>query len=509
VLFSATLLLCAALGRPASAQGEPAPKASWFVHATLRVVDESLPEQWSFGELGAASSEPGVPGATRLQVRYFNTTVPRLRLAAGVEHGFASGFVRKLAVRSEAEASTAFFKSTLAADPAPAAFVRQAWLEVTTLAGQFSAGRTTSTWGLGLIAQAGDDDPMQFGVRSGGSVVDRVQYAILPAALWQKGDPLQAFPLGLALAADRVVYDDVAANGRAPGETVDTARNFIAALLYRGKSLQLGAYAVSRRQRDEVGLGLDARSYDLYGAWQTPGWGWQWRLAGEAVLVDGTTTWLRTPANPKEIKLLQGGGVLRVEAERGRVRVRLEGGLASGDDRPFDDTARNFRFATDYRVGMLLFPQLLAAQSFATKELLALGKYSGEPPTGVERLETHGAVTQALYLHPVVRVQAHARLAVLLGAVLARAPVDVAEPFRTGLAGGEPTGIRGAVAKRGLGLEWNAAIESKHPIGKHFAIVGRVDGAWLQPGDAFADPDGAAMPSQLGAIGQLRLHGSW
>lgn len=424
----------------------------------------------------------------------------RFRFGGQLEYAQDKGFVRGLMAEAEAD----FRQSSQVVDNPDGFLLRKAFAEATTLAGRLGAGRTTSTWGLGLVAQDGVDDNMQFGMKHGGSLVNRVQYAILPAALFQKGDPLGAFPLAIAVAYDRVVWDDMARTD------TDVAHNWILAALYRGKELQAGLYGVKRDQTDASNLGLDALIADAfvrYGVWTKSGW--NLAVSGEFALVSGTTTWLRSVTQPDKLDVAQYGGVLRAEAAWRGTRLRLEGGIASGDDRPLDGTLRNFQFATDYHVGLVLFSQYMRLQSRNTMANLGDPRYTNGAPAGAERIDTHGAVTQALYLHPVVRVEATPRLALMAGAVLARSPGEVADPYQSYLAGGVPTGPRGAKRQTSLGLEFDTAVEWNQPIGSGFSLLARGDAGVLLPGAAYDSADGTPAPAVAAVQGQIALRGKW
>jgi hypothetical protein len=422
----------------------------------------------------------------------------RLRLSAEWRWMQPTGFVRIAEAHLQADLRTLSYNQLRLGEKG--FLLRRAWAEVTTLAGQFAVGRTLSTWGLGLIAQAGDDDPLQFGVRRGGNIVHRAQYAILPGALFHKGDPFKAFPLALAIAYDDVVTDDlVQYNG-------DEAQQVVAAALYRGKELQAGAYGVWREQKDRNGLRLDVTIVDAFAAYGRKFGDVGIKLAAEGVYIFGTTTWLRSANTPDGSDVAQVGGLARAEVTAKNVTVRLDAGYASGDSRPLDDTLRNFRMAADYRAGLVLFQQVQRRHGLTAEQRLSDPRYSANPPEGVERVRTDGAVTQALFLHPVVRAQATEHLALLFGAVYAEAPADVADPFQSYLAGGTPTGPRGAKNKRSLGTEFDAGIELRLPLwGKEIQLLSRVDaGVWL-PGDAFDDANGKPA-SAVGAVqGQLAV----
>lgn len=423
----------------------------------------------------------------------------RSRFGGEVAWRSASGFLR--AIKGEVELEVRSWDRPEPALRDGPTLWRRASAEATTLAGQFTFGRTQSTWGLGVLAHDGVEDPMQFGVRRGSSTVTRLGYALLPAALWHGGDPTQAFPLALAVAYDWVGRDDLAAY---PG---DQANNTIAALLYRGKELQTGVYGVLRKQTDANSLTMEATIVDGFLRWRRSNGRRNYlELAAEGVMVQGQTGWLATPSQPGPKDIEQYGGVARIEVGQGRgSSFRLETGTASADSRPGNATLRNFRLANDYRVGLVMFPvaqRLLSRQAAANLSDL---RYSATAPAGIERVNSDGAVTQATYVHPVLRVEPSKNQAILLGALWASSPSDAADPFRSWLAGGEAVGPRGAKGKRDLGLELDAAIESKSRLARWAELVLRLDaGVWF-PGDVFDDASGQAMAAVGAWQGALQL----
>jgi hypothetical protein len=425
----------------------------------------------------------------------------------------SNGFVREARAALEFDLD----RGTLEPDVADwAVNLRRANLEMTTNIGQFSAGRTVSQWGLGLVAQAGEADPMQFGMRRAGSLVDRVQYAMLPGALWHKGDPRDAFPLAVAVAADRVVSDDLMrARGRLQGVTGgdDQGQQVLGALLYRGEHLQAGTYIASRSQTDALGLTLDVVVYDLYARLATRIRGWGVSLAGEGVVARGTTTWLRT-VNQNASDVAQFGGVVRLDLEHEGLQLRLETGLASADERPFDGAVRAFQFASDYRVGLVLFPSVLAATSTQAVRNLGDPRFVGQAPDGASHIQTHGAVAQAMYLNPTLRMRVRPGLHVLAGALWARQAGAVADPFQSFLAGGEPRGPRGGVGGRDLGLELDGALEWRTHLWRgelrqELELLVRGDAGVLLPGDAFDNAVGVAAPAVAVVQGQAALRWVW
>ncbi len=481
-------------GEDATATDETPLKSGmrWHVNGNWRLVGDNV-----------TPIEVDAPDAQRLSPN--EAGEHRLRLGGDVRYALETGFVRALAAEVQAD----FRQSNYTVDTPEGYLARKAFVEATTLAGQFSAGRMTQHWGLGLVAQDGVDDPMQFGVKRGGGIVDRVQYAILPAALFQGGDPVKAFPLALAVAYDKVIQDD---NARTSS---DNAHHWLAALLYRSTALDAGLYGVKRDQTDNMGLGLHVLMADAFARYSAflPQGG-KLTIAAEAAYIGGTTTWLRTINQPDHLDVAQWGGVLRIEGERGPLQVRLEGGIASGDDRPFDSTLHNFQFASDYHVGIVLFSQYMRLQSRNTMANLGDPRFTNGAPAGVERLDTHGAVTQAMYLNPVIRLalpktRSGAKFALLWGMVAARAPVAVADPFRTYLNGGVPTGPRGAKNQTDLGAEFDSGLTVEQPFGFGLSAFLRADVGVLLPGHAYDAADGTSAPAVAATQVQLALRGAW
>lgn len=421
----------------------------------------------------------------------------RSRGGAELEYHADSGFFRKAAFA--AEALFRYFDWRDAPLPGDAVVLTKGRAELTTLAGQFTLGRTQSQWGLGVLANDGAYDPLQFGFKRGEQAVTRLGWGFLPAALFQKGDPTRALPLAIAVARDWVARDDLAS---LPG---DAATQNIAALLYRGPVLQAGAYVVMRDQTGSDGLGLKATVGDGFFRYRRQHGSDYVELAAEGVMARGHTTWLKSPALPDGLDVAQFGGVVRLETGNARAAARIEGGLASADSLPLNGTLRSFRFAQDYHVGLVMFSQaqrLLSAQAMAN---LSDPRYAGNAPEGVARVATLGAVSQATYVHTVARLQPFSNLAVLLGGLWADSPSPVADPFRSFLNGGQATGPRGAVGKRGLGLEVDAGVECTAHVSSWLAAVARIDGGVWFPGDAFADAAGQAMAAVGVVQGSLLL----
>ncbi len=385
--------------------------------------------------------------------------------------------------------------------------LRRGFVQVDTTLGRIAAGRMVSTWGLGLLAQSGDADPYQFGIKRDGVIVDRVQFATAPLLTFDGARP-SGVPLFISVAADRVVVDDlaIASNG-------DEAYNFIGAILYRGAKVHAGGYAVMRSQtnpKEGSDLRIDANAYDVYARWADSVGDWRIEAATEWLMLRGETTYFRTASNPDLLKILQFGGVARITATQGDLGLRLETGLASGDDRPFDDTLSNLKFSREYRVGLAMFHEGVRRTTAALAANLDDPRYLGQAPTGFDRAATGGSVTGAIYAMPTVRYELFGKRLTLLGAVLwAQAPAPMVDAYQSGLNGGDAIGPRGGKASTDLGLEVDVAAAWRQPFAKNFAVTVRGDlGNWM-PGAAFDDAAGNSAAAVMVWMGRVELQGSW
>lgn len=382
--------------------------------------------------------------------------------------------------------------------------LRKASLEITTEAGRVMGGRTTNSWGLGIVANGAEDDPMQFGFKRSGNTVNRVAYMMVPSVWFMGDEGLRDVPLMAGVAYDWLVHDD-----RVDENEGESGNNIIATLGWFARDLQVGFFGVRRTSENADGLATDVWVGDVYAHGVLVVDGWKLQMATEWAVISGESEAFRSYANPDRVDVLQGGGVVRFDVEKDWFLARVEGGYASGDSRPYDDTLHTMAFASDYRVGIALFPEYLRRQTAVAAWNARDPRFTGEPPVGFDEVPSQGAVTQALYLNPVLGVRPFPNLTIISGAVLAMAPEDVADVYRTALAGGTPTGPRGAVHERDLGLELDVGVRWNQPIAAGFGVAARFDAGVLFPGAAFDDAEGNAASALAVTVGQVMLVGEW
>lgn len=366
---------------------------------------------------------------------------------------------------------------------------RQAWFELRTPVGIIRAGQMASQWGLGLVAHDGEreatvDDrgrprPHVYGDPWTGDLVDRVLIATRPFAA--VGDGVLA-PLTLALGADSVWEDD-----NANVLDGDEAYQLVGSLFHRGRAHFLGTYGAWRTQTDADGETLEVLVSDAFarGSFDLPGGRWALTLEGEAALVTGETTRLRTEAAPGGVEVLQLGGLARIHLSDARSRwvLALEGGYASGDANVDDERASTFAFDQNHRVGLVLFPELLRRVSLVAAERAADPARAGQPPSGVDQLPTDGAVRNAVYAQPswTWRPGRWTLATSALFAWAASAFEDPASTFETGGFGRNPWG---EPAARFYGVELDAAALYRWPVSPLRSVEVGIEGGVFMAGAA-------------------------
>lgn len=461
----------------------------------------------------------------------------RLRIAPVFSYGWGSGFLRQVKVQLEGDLldgdhpfDTAS-REVLSFETRPRnrsdlidtsnILLRQAYAEVATEAGALKIGRQLSNWGLGMVANDGAARPMTFGISRWGDVVDRAQLVVKPVRFFTRDPALNS--LYLVGAVDRVWRDDTADQDQ-DGHTF----NYIASALVRVPWMTGGVYMVRRQQSvSEQPLAWDCQAGNC-----TPDQGLPperlkteaWILdaflaaehhfgpvriyaAGEAAWILGQTELFRS-ADIQRHQLEEVGFVARTGIEYGMADLRLEVGYASGDTDSSDDRIRGFSFDRDYRVGLVLFPQYLARLTAISAWNLSRPEYSHTPPAGVDHLASDGALTNAIYVNPVIKLAPTERLHLLIGLLWAQAEERAYDPFQSNMvAGSEVKGWRGAPRKRALGWEVDMAVGYDWGLAGWASLRTVLEGGWLRPGEAFATADGDAA-RDAGMV-QARIELGW
>ena len=365
-------------------------------------------------------------------------------------------------------------------------------------------------FGLGLVSNGGEDAPARrvrespFGYARRGDRTARVQIAYFPMGVVTTKAHGPVPPLVLFAAGDMVMDDD----SRRFGDSV--FQGLMGAMLHT-RRLQLRVGLGRRHQEHARGGETDIDLAVLYGMGTlVQRHGWRVWAEGEMAGYSGTSTLSESVLDPRPVEVLSGGGVLRLGVTCPAFEAVVEGGVASGDDSPFDRESHTFSFDRDYRVGLLLFGELARATTAVETLNVSDETYRKTAPRGYQHIATAGAVRNAVYLNPRLVVTPTSEAAVYLGYVYARAEEAVADAFRSGLQGGLPVGPRGARDAQELGHEFDVAVEYElDRILKKVAgqIRIRATLAVLFPGRVFDDAAGEPAKTVYG--GWLQGEAQW
>ncbi|MEW5737294.1 MAG: hypothetical protein AB1938_00120 [Myxococcota bacterium] len=385
--------------------------------------------------------------------------------------------------------------------PIAALELRKLYLEYKWASGAFRVGQQTSNWGLGLLANDGGKDPEagDFGQQQFGNLTYRALLAARP--LFNKGGAWRAFET--AFAADLIVRDNFGEFARG-----DRAFQGIIALRFaKDADNNLGVYVVYRNQSNiyvtDGGKKTQAFVFDFAGKWEfikraerslKVGW--------EIVGIGGTTTQARNE-NASVLGVRQLGFAWKTAYRIRSTTIYLDGGFASGDQNPADDKVENFRFDRDYKVGLILFDNVLSYQTARSGARASDPNVVGVPPEGTDLLGTAGSVSGAWYLYPRVKVSVFDWFDLYGGPLFAFGTAKLTDPYNSRINGGTSLNFLGGSPGSYLGTEIDLGAQVRfHPI-KELLISVTGEGGLFLPGDAFRLPDGQAM-APIG-FGRLRL----
>ncbi|MBI4704424.1 MAG: hypothetical protein HY744_25255 [Deltaproteobacteria bacterium] len=362
---------------------------------------------------------------------------------------------------------------------------------------QLTAGWNTSHWGMGLLANDGDHgwEPgsARFADPRGG---DRMlRFALSTGPHPRAG--LVALAGGDVLDPDLLSDDDVLLGG-------DHGHQVVAALLAgAGQPWAVGVYAVSRHQEAPDGSPTDVWAVDLTGRTTIAARGLRLGLETEAALVTGTTELAPSVEHP-EHAVLQLGWAARANLDLGWFGTALDFLYASGDQN-LDDAAHNaFKTDPNYELGLLLFSQVLAAQSARAAFTAGDPSLVGVPAEDLDRVPTRQSASNTVALFPRLRVRPLAGLEAYGGPLFAFAVVPPVDPLSTRLAGGEVRNALGGDPGRYLGTELDLGVRYRVSLGGSDVTLGAECGA-LRPGSALRRTDGTEMPAVYG--GRLMIGG--
>jgi hypothetical protein len=413
--------------------------------------------------------------------------------------------------------------------------VQPRWLygQVVTKIGLFRLGQMGNHWGMGLLANDGDRPPL-FGDYRYGSIVEQIAFATRPGG--------KDHPVVVALAGNLVFKD---ANARI--ERGDRAFSGILAAYWEKGPNRAGLWGVYRSQRRDrdaiVGLSpftesIDVGVIDIAGNFaapiETPGPPSYVFGTAEGAMIFGSTNALRTQDQALSgdkttvrsygaaaragivIGAYQNAPALTGQAPPigfgpprpdlfGRFVAQMEIGYASGDADPYDGVQKRFVFDPNFKVGLLLFDEVLRWQTARSATAATDPLLTNRPAPGSELLPSNGGVFGAQYINPTMIVRPRRWLDLKAGAVIAQTTADMVDPYRL-VTQGAYVNYRGGDARRhDLGIELDLGVEARANL--DYGLVAQVgaQAGVLFPGGALADAAGDKLKTPWIAVGRAGL----
>lgn len=344
---------------------------------------------------------------------------------------------------------------------------RRAALTMSTEGLQIEAGLVTSNWGLGLVANDGNTDPV-FGRADFGDRVLRFRATGISAA---QDSARRVFVTG---AADLVVEDEIAS--LSDGQT---AFQGVFSALVVDDDRKLGTYFAARTQREaDVTRQTQAGILDLFASRAFAVGGSRLTAAFEAAGILGRTSRSTTYSarDMQGVASLGATGEISLTDASDHLEGSLRAAYATGDADPDDEVSHDFSADRDFGAGMVLFDELQGGVEAASYNLVNDPRYAGQGPDGSDAIVTEGTFRRAVFIQPIARYR-QGPLDLSGGVMFAFATAPFSQPFYSYRNGGVPYNQHNQpIEGVGLGTEfdWRAAIgmPSDSPVRAQLEIEG-------------------------------------
>jgi len=337
--------------------------------------------------------------------------------------------------------------------------LRPRWLyaEWQSRVGVLRIGQMGFSWGLGILSNDGDTQPV-FGDPRYGDIVERILFA---------GKPFGAMSPFIVAAAGDIVFNDILAN-LSDG---DLAFQGVLSAFYERDQRKVGFFAAYRTQNNALDEALKVGIFDFHGTWDfTDPSGGRVYAALEAAYIWGTTSIARTATRPVD-RVRQSMWALQIGRTSDRFDTVIEAGYTSGDSNIDDGVQRRATMDGDHRIGLIMFPEVIAWESARAAAILSSPNLVGHDARGASLLPTNGGVAGAMYLFPYLIWRPRSFVEARVGAVIARATAPVTDPSQQALyvrsvnyRGGDPM-------LRDLGLELDASVLMRKSLSRIVDLV--------------------------------------
>lgn len=372
---------------------------------------------------------------------------------------------------------------------------RELYVQWTFKYGQLRLGQMSFNWGLGLVANDGNNmdrfGDMKFGDDGIGSIQERILFATKPLAY--SGGPGK--DLIVAIGAD-LVYRDPVANllkGDLAGQAI---------LVVRWEPSErpgnwIGVYGAYRNQHS-ADDGDDVKGDDELevGVVDFAGQGFRYLRdelavlgAFEMVAIAGRSTFAKGQFS-RQLVVQAAGAVRGYIGNPLSWLVGADAGFATGDADPDDEEINDFEAAPGYTAGLLMFQYYRGWQSGRSQIRAEDPGLVGVPSNGTQYIPTRGTVTNAVFIQPKLRYAFREHFEVWGGPLVAGSAVPIVDPYVTRLSGGSAHNSLGAPSeKRYMGTELDLGLRTRYGFKNLWLMLGLQGGIFF-PGRAFERADG-------------------
>ena len=350
----------------------------------------------------------------------------------------------------------------------------------------FGAGLMTSHWGMGILANDGarrwtPGSARFLDPRKG----DRVIRGYVGKGLSESLGAAAIFSF------DRVWEDDILRSD-------DEAYQAVAALILgQGKAHGGGAYVVGRHQTTDDGKDFDVLAIDATARTTlNTGESHELSLEAEVAYIFGNTT-LAPNINFTDFDIRQWSAAFRGGWAFENFGFVLDAALASGDSNFDDEFQVAARFDPNYELGLLLFRQVLGAQTGRGVATASDPNLVGEPAEDIDRIATQGSVTNTLSFFPRIWIRPYKDIEIYGGPLVSFSASRNADAFNSRLGGGTPRNALDGVPSSYLGTELDLGVRAPLSVWQGVMTVG-LEGGYFIPGGAFDNGAGESMDSVFG-----------
>ncbi len=167
-------------------------------------------------------------------------------------------------------------------------------------------------------------------------------------------------------------------------------------------------------------------------------------------------------------------------------RLYLDIGFASGDDNPFDNKEKAFRFNTEFKEGMILFPELYGFSS-AASSLRSMNLLFYDEPEYISDPETNGSISNTIFASLNLEYQFAGLFKFISSVLLAGTSEDMIDPYYSYMSDNKKNFFNSFSTSNLLGLELDFGVEREWFRNRYFRLKSLIAYGHLFAGGAFAN----------------------